>query len=167
MKEIGIEPARSRKYLLYWREKFRNGEYGIAGDCQHISEDGAASLLLVDAPVTPNPHTKSMAPRSALASVTHDPGTRKVVVNVPADADKPDVPLEGIKGVSGVVVKGAKTIKGPYVELIKGTGGLKAKIKMQEGIWEIRRGHKVDGGERRKAEVRAKRRAAENKEKQR
>jgi hypothetical protein len=38
---------------------------------------------------------------------------------------------------------------------------------MQEGIWEIRRGHKVDGGERRKAEVRAKRRAAENKEKAR
>ena len=69
--------------------------------------------------------------------------------------------------VQGVVVKGAKTIKGSYVEPVKGSGGLRARIRLQEGIWEIRRGHKVDGGERRKAEVRAKRRAAENKDNQR
>ena len=51
------------------------------------------------------------------------------------------------------------------MEPVKGSGGLRARIRLQEGIWEVRRGHKVDGGERRKAEVRAKRRAAENKEK--
>jgi hypothetical protein len=65
--------------------------------------------------------------------------------------------------VQGVVVKGAKTIKGSFVEPVKGSDGLKARIKLKEGIWEERRGHKIDGGERRKAEVRAKRRAAENK----
>ncbi|KAF2013641.1 hypothetical protein BU24DRAFT_242076 [Aaosphaeria arxii CBS 175.79] len=163
LKEVGVEPARSRKYLLYWREKFRNGDYGIGGDCKHVT-DGVADLLLVEAPVTPSPYTKGMSPRSAMATATHDPGTRKVVVNVPTGAESPSESLENIQGVRGFVVKGAQTIKGPYVETVKGSGGLRAKIRMQEGIWEIKRGHKVDGGERRRAEVRAKRRAAENKE---
>lgn len=105
-----------------------------------------------------------MSPRSATATATHDPGTRKVVVNIPEGAEKVQGKLEGIRGVNGIVVKGAKTIKGPWVELVKGSGGLKARLRVQEGIWEVRRGHTVDGGERRKAEVRAKRRAAENKE---
>ncbi|KAF2749329.1 hypothetical protein M011DRAFT_439746 [Sporormia fimetaria CBS 119925] len=166
LKELGIEPARTRKYLLAWRERYRNGEFGIGGDCKHV-ENGVAELkLITDAPVEPNPYT-GMSPRSALATVTHDPGTRRVVVNVPAGAEEPIEGVEGLVGVKGVVVKGAKTIKGPYVEIVKGTGGMRARIRMQEGIWEIRRGHKVDGGERRKAEVRAKRRAAEAKEKAR
>lgn len=165
LKELGIEPARSRKYLLHWREKFRNGEYGIGGDCHHVT-DGVAELRLVEAPGEPNPRL-GMSKHSAMATATHDPGTRKVVVNVPAGAEEPSEALETISGVDGVVVKGAKNIKGPYVEMVKGSGGLKARLRVQEGIWEIRRGHKVDGGERRRAEVRAKRRAAENKEKQR
>lgn len=172
LKELGVEPPRARKYLLMWRERFRNGEYGIGGDCKYVSEDGVAELKLVEAPVLPSPFTGTISPRSAAATATHDPGTRKVVINVPVGADGPAEPVEQLVGekgvgVKGVVVKGAKTIKGPYVEIVKGSGGLKAKIRLQEGIWEIRRGHKVDGGERRKAEVRAKRRAAENKEKAR
>jgi hypothetical protein len=171
LKELGIEPARARKYLLHWRERYRNGEFGIGGDCKYV-KDGVAELKLVEAPVEPSPYTGTMSPRSAIATATHDPGTRKIVVNIPPGADGPEEPVEQLVGekgvgVKGVVVKGAKTIKGPYVELVKGSGGLKARIRMQEGIWEIRRGHKVDGGERRKAEVRAKRRAAENKEKAR
>ena len=166
LKELGIEPARSRKYLLHWREKFRNGEYGIGGDCQHVT-DGVAELQLVEAPVTPSPGSGSINPRSAIATATHDAGTRKVVVNVPAGVEEPAEPLETLKSVKGVVVKGAKTIKGSYVEPVKGSAGMRARIRLQEGIWEERRGHKVDGGERRKAEVRAKRRAAENKEKNR
>ncbi|KAF2242765.1 hypothetical protein BU26DRAFT_524327 [Trematosphaeria pertusa] len=165
LKELGIEPARSRRYLLHWREKFRNGEYGIGGDCQHVT-DGVAELRLVEAPVGPHP-VPGMSARSAISTATHDPGTRKVVVNVPAGAEAPAEALEMLKGVQGVVVKGAQTIKGSYVEPVKGSNGLRARIRMQEGIWEERRGHKVDGGERRKAEVRAKRRAAENKEKKR
>ncbi|CAI6341668.1 unnamed protein product [Periconia digitata] len=165
LKELGVEPARSRKYLLQWREKFRNGEYGIGGDCKHVT-DGIAELMLVEAPVGQHP-LPGMHPRSAVSTATHEPGTRKLVVNTPVNAEAPVEPLEDLKAVDGVVVKGAKTIKGSYVEPVKGSGGLKARIRLQEGIWEVSRGHKVDGGERRKAEVRAKRRAAENKDNQR
>lgn len=165
LKELGVEPARSRKYLLHWRQKFRNGEYGIGGDCQHVT-DGVAELKLMVAPVGKHP-IPGMHERSAKATATHDPGTRKVVVNVPAGADAPTEPIKTLSSVRGVVVRGAKTIKGSYIEPVKGSKGLKARIRLQEGIWEERRGHKVDGGERRKAEVRAKRRAAENKEKNR
>jgi hypothetical protein len=147
LKELGVEPARSRKYLLHWREKFRNGEYGIGGDCKHVA-DGVAELQVVQAQVPPNPALgNTISPRSAAATATRDPGTRKFVVNVPVGAEAP--------------------IKGSFIEPVKGSGGLKARIRLREGIWEVRRGHKVDGGERRKAEVRAKRRAAENKEKAR
>jgi hypothetical protein len=163
LKELGIEPPRSRKYLLHWREKFRNGEYGIGGDCHHVT-DGVAELKLVEAPVGNHP-VPGMAPRTAMATATRDPGTRKIVVNVPMGADAPAEPIEKVKRVQGVVVKGANTIKGGYVEAVKGSGGLKARIRLQEGIWEERQGHKVDGGERRKAEVRAKARAKANKEK--
>lgn len=118
----------------------------------------------MDAPVGPHP-IPGMHERSAKATATHDPGMRKVVVNVPAGAEAPTEPIETMSSVHGVVVKGAKTMKGSFIEPIKGSNGLKARIRLQEGIWEERRGHKVDGGERRKAEVRAKRRAAANKEK--
>lgn len=163
LKELGIEPARSRRYLLHWREKFRNAEYGPGGDCTHVS-DGVAELAVVEAPVKPNPDLgNTISPRSAAATATHNPGTRRVVVNVPA-GEAPAGPVETLRAVNGVLVKGAKTIKGSYVEPVKGSEGLRARIRLQEGIWEERRGHKIDGGERRRAEVRAKRRAAENKE---
>ncbi|KAF2280765.1 uncharacterized protein EI97DRAFT_428872 [Westerdykella ornata] len=166
LKELGIEPARSRKYLLRWRERYCNGDFGIGGDCKYV-KDGVAELKLVEAPVAPNPYTGKMSPRSATATATHDPGTRKVVVNVPAGAEDPVEPLEGIEGVKGVVVKRGNTIKGSYVKLVKGSQGLRARIQLREGIWELKRGQRVDGGERRKKEVRAKRRAAENKAKAR
>ncbi|KAF2197047.1 hypothetical protein GQ43DRAFT_425351 [Delitschia confertaspora ATCC 74209] len=157
LKDLGIEPARSRRYLLHWREKFRNGEYGIGGDCTHVS-DGVAELRLVEAPA-------AGSRRTAVATATHTPGTRRVVVNVPVGTTEvPKRGLESASGVQGVVVKGSKTIKGPFVEAVKGSAGLAARIRMQEGLWEVKRGHKVDGGERRKAEVRSKRRAQENKD---
>jgi hypothetical protein len=166
LKELGVEPARSRRYLLHWREKFRNGEYGIGGDCLHVS-DGVAELAVVEAPVQPNPMLgNTISPRSASATATRNPGTRRVVVNVPM-GEAPIAPAETLPAVNGLLVKGAKTIKGSYVEPVKGSEGLRARIRLQEGMWEERRGHKIDGGERRRAEVRAKRRAAENKEKAR
>jgi hypothetical protein len=167
LKDLGVEPARSRRYLLHWREKYRNGEYGIGGDCKHV-QDGVAELKVVEALVHPNPQLgNTISPRSAVTTATHDPGTRKFVANVPVGAEAPVESVETLPKVQGVILKGAKTIKGSFVEPVKGSGGLKARIRLQEGIWEVRRGHKVDGGERRKAEVRAKRRAAENKEKAR
>lgn len=163
LKELGVEPARSRRYLLQWREKFRNGDYGIGGDCAHVA-DGVAELTVVETPVAPNPALgNTISPRSAVATATHNPGTRRVVVNVPAGESASTVGGNA-HVVSGVLVKGAKTIKGSYVEPVKGSEGLRARIRLQEGMWEDRRGHKIDGGERRRAEVRAKIRAAENRE---
>ncbi|PBP25160.1 hypothetical protein BUE80_DR004031, partial [Diplocarpon rosae] len=89
LKELGVDPPRSRRYLLRWREKFRNGQYGIGGDLKHVKK-GVAELRIAEFP-----------------------------------------PL-----------KGGKT----------------AKLEVKEGLWEDRRGHKIDGGERRQAEVRAKKR---------
>lgn len=130
--------------------------------------DGVAELQVVQATVPPNPALgNTISSRTATATATRDPGTRKFVVNAPVGAEAPNEPPATLPRVHGVIVQGARTIKGSFVEPVKGSEGLKARIRLQEGIWEERRGHKVDGGERRKAEVRAKRRAAENKEKAR
>ena len=66
--------------------------------------------------------------------------------------------------VAFVTLKDSIIIKGPHVEPIKASDGGAvgvARITRKEGIWEDRRGHKVDGGERRRAQVRAKRYSAE------
>ncbi|KAL2351342.1 IGR protein motif-domain-containing protein [Cryomyces antarcticus] len=153
LRESGVEPARSRRYLLHWREKFRNGQYGIGGDLSEVT-DGVGELRVVEVPVSTG---------NRAATVTSSAGMKKVVVNVPAGADMPSVPLEQVKPVEQVRILGASTITGPWVEPLKGTNGQGARIVAKEGLWEQRRGHKIDGGERRKAEVRAKRRSAERK----
>ncbi|GME62901.1 hypothetical protein GTA08_BOTSDO03098 [Neofusicoccum parvum] len=154
LRDLGVEPTRSRRYLLHWREKFRNGEYGVGGDAQHV-RDGIAEVRVAEV------SSKTAASNEArLATATASPGTRKVVVNVPQGAETSEDVLRSAKPLHGVKVKGAHTIVGPHVEAVSSRV---ARIAVKEGLWEERRGHKVDGGERRKAEVRAKRRAAENK----
>lgn len=101
------------------------------------------------------------ATETATATATASPWKKKVVVNLPPGTPSTEKAAEGVKNVSGVKVLGAHTIVGPYIEPVKGTNGTVARIRVKEGMWEERRGHKVDGGERRKAEVRAKRRAEE------
>lgn len=84
------------------------------------------------------------------------PGIKKVVVNTPVDSLPAELPsADEVKPVVGMKVKGARTIVGPYVEPVKGTGGSVAVIRVKEGMWEEKRGHKVDGGERRKHNVRS------------
>ena len=158
-RELGIEPARSRRYLLHWLQRFRNGRFGVGGDCTHVREDGTAELRIVETPV---PNVKPGS-EFARATATRSAGMRKVVVNVFGEDYKMQVERpEEAKKVAYVSVKGADVIRGPHVEpLAKVPGG--ARIKVKEGLWEDRRGHKVDGGERRQAEVRAKRRRAERK----
>ncbi|EKG14658.1 hypothetical protein MPH_08131 [Macrophomina phaseolina MS6] len=153
LRELGVEPARSRRYLLHWREKFRNGEYGIGGDAQHV-KDGVAMVRIAEVPAN------NASNEAQLATATASPGTKKIVVNVPAEVEISEQVLKSAKPLRGLKVKGAHTITGPFVETVSDKV---ARIAIKEGIWEERRGHKVDGGERRKAEVRAKRRAAENK----
>jgi hypothetical protein len=148
LKELGIEPPRSRRYLLRWREKFRNGQYGVGGDFQYV-ENGEAQVRVVEVPVSGN----------TPATATLSPGKRKIVVNVAAGGSALDKPAEQLVPVKGLRIKGAQTIVGPHVQPLE--GGKAAKIVVKEGLWEDRRGHKIDGGERRQAEVRAKRRGEE------
>ncbi|KAI1818059.1 IGR protein motif-domain-containing protein [Poronia punctata] len=137
LRELGVEPPRTRKYLLRWRERFRYGQYGIGGDLKHV-QDGAAELRILEA------------------------DRRKFVVNVPAGREPSECRLDEMSRVTGFKVEGAKTIVGPYALQLKSGQG--ARIKITEGMWEDRRGHKIDGGERRRTEVRYKKRIAERRE---
>lgn len=88
---------------------------------------------------------------------------RRVIVNAPPDKEVGEEEARRAKPIQGLKVQGAHTIVGPYVEPVKRTGGSVATIKVQEGMWEERRGQKVDGGERRKVQVRRKRKLEEMK----
>jgi len=147
LRELGVEPPRSRRYLLRWREKFRNGQYGIGGDFKHV-ENGVAQVRVVEVPVSGHD----------AASSTLSSGSRKIVVNVAAGGSATEKP-EKLVPVKGLRLKGAHTIVGPHVQPVK--GGKAAQIMVKEGLWEHRRGHKIDGGERRQAEIRAKQRGDE------
>lgn len=154
MREAGVEPARSRRYLLWWLERYRNGEYGIGGDFTQV-KDGVAELRVVEVPI---PGKEGQG-----ATATRSPGVKKVVANVSVGSRMKILNSEKVTRPRGFKVVGANTIIGSHSQPIAGTGGMSAQVIMKEGIWEERRGHKVDGGERRKAEVRFKRRAAERK----
>jgi hypothetical protein len=168
LKEAGVEPPRARKYLLWWRDRFRNGITGIGGDLQNV-KNGVAELKIVEVKES----------QSSVATLTGDAGTRKVVINTPHTvlgedgevvkgnvmtrlAPPPQVDAKKAVPVKGVRIVQASKIGGTGVEPVKWHQGV-ARLKVKDGLWEQRRGHKVDGGERRKAEVRAKRRAAERK----
>ena len=61
--------------------------------------------------------------------------------------------------VKKYTVRGLRTISGPgAIPLLHNNGVI---VKMTEGMWEQKQGRKIDGGERRQAEVRFKRRSAE------
>ncbi|KAI2641840.1 IGR protein motif-domain-containing protein [Hypomontagnella submonticulosa] len=142
LRELGIEPPRTRRYLIQWRQRFRLGQFGIGGDLQHV-EDGKADLKILESDKDAvNPH--------------------KYVVNVPAGRSVKECDIEELSRVRGFKVQGAKTIVGPYALPIKNGEG--ARISITEGMWEDRRGHKIDGGERRRTEVRYKKRIAERRE---
>jgi hypothetical protein len=143
--------------LLRWREKFRNGDYGICGDADKVV-NGTAHLRVVEVP-----RAESSAAMNTSATATMTPGTRKMIVNILPEAVPSDIPPEQLKPIKGLKLKGSHSITGPHVQPVKGAGGKAAMVVVKEGLWENRRGHKIDGGERRQAEVRAKRRSAERK----
>ncbi|PWY64279.1 hypothetical protein BO70DRAFT_391061 [Aspergillus heteromorphus CBS 117.55] len=164
LRELGIEPARQRRYLLRKREKFRSGLYGPGGDLETVV-DGVAQLRVVEVPFELK-HSKSEkdAPRPLTASATLSPGMRRVVVNVLPDAtDFTYDPSKPLKKFAHMKINHGSFIQGPFLQPIKGSNGRAALIKVQEGMWEDKLGHKVDGGERRRAEVRAKKRSEERK----
>ena len=156
---------------MWWRERFRNGIIDVGGDLEHV-KDGVGELRIVE--------VKSDRAIDQMATLTKDPGMRKVIINTPpslpkktpganeedtaATATAPPVKVSAVeaKPVANVKIHHGTSIGGKGIELAKGHQGV-ALLKVKEGLWEQRRGHKVDGGERRKAEVRAKRRVQERK----
>ncbi|KAL8836542.1 MAG: hypothetical protein Q9170_002862 [Blastenia crenularia] len=149
LRKLGVEPARTRRYLLRWRERFRKGSYGIGGNLKNV-KDSVAHVRVVEVPR-----------EQSMGAPTGPNAMRKIIVNVPPDISIQGSTIHEIKPISGLRVLGARTIVGPFVEPVKGTSGSVAKIAVREGLWEERRGQKVDGGERRKVQVRRKRKLEE------
>jgi hypothetical protein len=151
LKSRGLEPARSRKYLLRWREKFRRGEYGVGGDLKFVS-DGVGELRVFEVPRL-NPDEK------LFATISHTPGTAKLIVNVPPgstsykDALAKGETSANLTKPKGLTLKEGRIIRGSHVIPAKGGMGDVATIKVTEGMWEHKLGRKVFGGERRRAEV--------------
>ena len=162
LRDIGIEPTRQRRYLLRKREKFRNGVFGPGGDLEHVV-DGTAQLRVVEVPLTPrDTTTDNQASRLSTSSATLSPGMRKVIVNLPPDASEyTHDPSKPLKKFAHMKIHRGSMLSGPFLQPIKGTDNCAALLKVQEGMWEDKLGHKVDGGERRRAEVRAKKRSEE------
>lgn len=158
LRELGVEPARTRRYLLWWRDRFRKGVFGVGGDLRHV-KDGEAEVRVIEVLV-------SEAATDSSVTTETDPGlqrVKKMIVNEPLETMRKRLSQSQLKPVEGMKVVGAKTIVGPYIQPVKGTSGSVARIKVEEGMWEVRRGQKVDGGERRKVQVRRKRLLEERK----
>ncbi|RAH69027.1 mitochondrial 37S ribosomal protein mS41 [Aspergillus aculeatinus CBS 121060] len=162
LKELGIEPASQRRYLLRKREKFRRGIFGPGGDLQHVV-NGTAQLRVVEVPKEPKDVAEShTSARLSDYAANSSPGMRKIVVNLPPDAKEYiHNQSQPPKKIAYMKVHHGNTIRGPFLQPIKGTKGSAALFELKEGMWEDRLGVKVDGGERRRAEVRAKRRSEE------
>ncbi|KAK4151753.1 IGR protein motif-domain-containing protein [Chaetomidium leptoderma] len=140
LRELGVEPPRTRRYLLRWRQRFREGKFGIGGTLKHV-ENGTAELRVQETDKTP------------LIRVRR-------VINVPPGKTAEEISPSDVVKANGFTVQGVRTIVGPYA--LPGKDG-SARLTVTEGMWEDRRGHKVDGGERRRDEIRFKRRVAERK----
>ena len=130
----------------------------MGGDLQHV-KDGGAELRVVEVPLANVAPPKSGSTSPAIGL----PRTKRMIVNEPAEVVEKSPSLRHLKPVDGMKVVGARTIVGPYVQLVKGTRRSVATIEVQEGMWEVRRGVKVDGGERRKVQVRRRRLLEERK----
>ena len=66
--------------------------------------------------------------------------------------------VQEIFNVKGYTVRGRQSVAGPFAKPLPGNAG--AIVKVTEGMWAHERGRKIDGGERRRGEVRFKKRSA-------
>ncbi|KAJ5766379.1 uncharacterized protein N7511_003995 [Penicillium nucicola] len=161
LREAGVEPARQRRYLIRKREKFRHGIYGPGGDLVQVV-DGVAQLRVVQVPKKAVSGTADGQDIEARASANMLPGMVKALVNLAPDATEFVYNKDfEIKNFAQMRIHHATSPKGPYLQPLKGSKGTAATISVQEGMWEDKRGHKVDGGERRRREVRNKQRLDE------
>lgn len=162
LRELGIEPARQRRYLIRKREKFRNGVYGPGGDLKQVA-NGVAQLRVVEIPdETKQPSADSEATQRVSSSATLTPGMKKAIVNMlPGATEYKHSSTAQLPKFAHMKIHRGSKIMGPFLQPLKGSHGSAATITVQEGMWEDKRGQKVDGGERRRVEVRAKRRLEE------
>ncbi|KAI1498560.1 IGR protein motif-domain-containing protein [Biscogniauxia marginata] len=182
LRDLGVEPPRTRRYLLQWRDRFRSGQYGVGGDLRHVV-DGRAELRVLETRPgeVESPSASASPPAAATATATEGGGGQgeggenppapppavvhrraKYVVNVPPGKKVKECSLDELSRVRGYKVRGAHTIVGPYALPLKDGQG--STVTVTEGMWEFRRGHKIDGGERRRTEVQYKKRIAERRE---
>lgn len=154
LKEIGIEPPRNRRYLLQWMQRYREGALGPGGDFQFV-KDGEALLKVATPPaaVVSDARYVVNVPHGATAE-----GEAAAAAAAEQQQQQQQQP-ETLPRPNGYTVHGLRSIAGPYARPLPGQAG--AVVKVTEGMWEQRRGRKIDGGERRRAEVRFKRRSAE------
>lgn len=159
LRQAGVEPARQRRYLIRKREKFRNGVYGPGGDL-HTVVDGVAQLRVAEVPRSARGLPEQEANAEALtSSATLAPGMIKALVNLAPDAMTYNHSNKiALQKFAGMKIHQGYQPMGPYLQPLKGSNGAAALISAQEGMWEDKRGHKVDGGERRRREVQNKKR---------
>ncbi|KAL9106737.1 MAG: hypothetical protein Q9227_008307 [Pyrenula ochraceoflavens] len=184
LEAAGLTEARTRRYLLRWREKFRKGEFGIGGDLKHV-KDGVAELRIVEVPrltkpaLTSTPTSNNTEEAEAdgreegmqepqtqpqtYASANLSPGMLKLIVNLPLGQETYMGDPKDLKRPADYKLHRGTEIKGPFFEPQKGSLSTVGVVRVHEGMWEHKRGRKIDGGERRRAEVRAKRRIEERK----
>lgn len=167
MRDMGIETAQDRRYILRWREKFRKGEYGVGGDLLNV-EDGVAELRAVQAPIekrTDEKMKKNNASAAAATATTGSlitaPGHKWVIVNPPRGQPVSLTTTTTIPKFAEIRLHDGNQIKGPYIKFVKGAHATVAELRAEEGMWEHKLGRKIDGGERRRAQVRVKMRAQE------
>ncbi|PFH60517.1 hypothetical protein XA68_10831 [Ophiocordyceps unilateralis] len=142
-KAMNIEPPRLRRYLIRWIHRYRAGDLGPGADFRFV-EDGVALLKVA-------------------SSARHDRAAEcRCVVNVPpGETTISALPFTLVRPI-GYAISGLRTITGPFARPLPGGAG--AVVKITEGMWEDRRGRKIDGGERRQTLVRFKRRIAARRE---
>lgn len=144
LRKLGVDPPRMRRYLLRWRDKFRNGELGVGGDLTEVV-DGVAQLRVVEVPIQEEAVPSRKHSTGSIATATSSPGKTKIVVNVRIGEQNPSVPLEQLKPVKGMKIQDGHRIVGSYVQPLKGTRGTTAILKVTEGMWEQQRGRKAPG----------------------
>lgn len=140
LRALGVEPPRTRRYILNWREKFRRGDYGVWGGLTHV-DNGIAELRVADKGgkkvilnTLPSTSTGD-AVESTTESVEHAGGLRPTA-------------SAGAEATREAKVVFPDVVSGPRCLHVKGTRGTVARVQVEEGLWEHKRGYKVAGGER-------------------
>ncbi|EGC42568.1 conserved hypothetical protein [Histoplasma capsulatum var. duboisii H88] len=95
------KPARLRRYLLRWRQKFHRGEYGVGGDFTPTATDGGLGQ-------------REIPPFTVTGTATLSPGMKWAVPNLLPDEPQPTEVLQPLKKYTKVslLIKGSNAMAG-------------------------------------------------------